>query len=199
MSRIEESLKAYYANEMKDRAGRELGDERTKHVAAFVNHLRATRASAVLEVGCGAGRDGLILSAGGCAYTGVDLSPAAVQICHDQGLEAVEGSASDLPFTPDSFDAAWSMSTLMHLDGDGFTQAIQELGRVVRRGGAVAIGVWGHTTSREWTSPDGRYFNHRSDVQLQDELHVLGDVVAFDTWNWFGDGGHYQWARVATR
>lgn len=198
MSRIEEDLKAYYAREIKGRAGRELGDERTARVAEFINHLRATRAHTVLEVGCGAGRDGLALVGSGCAYTGVDLSPAAVQTCRERGLAAVEGSATDLPFAPDSFDAAWSMSTLMHLPGDGFTRALQELGRVVGGGGTIEIGVWGHTTNREWTSPDGRYFNHRTDDQLQNELQALGDLVSFDTWNWFEDGGHYQCARVVT-
>ena len=199
MTRVEDSLKAFYAGEMKDRAVRALGDDRTDRVRAFTDHLRASRAQALLEVGCGAGRDGVILSESGCAYAGVDLSPAAVQTCRDRGLNAVEASAIDLPFNDDSFDAAWSMSTLMHLPGDGFARAIQELGRVVRSGGMVEIGVWGHTSSREWTSPDGRYFNHRSDEQFQHDLDVLGNVVAFDTWNWFEDGGHYQWARVVAR
>jgi SAM-dependent methyltransferase len=199
VSRVEESLKAYYDGEMKDRADRALGDDRTDRVRTFTEHLRATEAQTLLEVGCGAGRDGLILSESGCAYIGIDLSPVAVQTCRDTGLNAVEASAIDLPFVDNSFDAAWSMSTLMHLPGDGFTRAAHELGRVVRPGGTVEIGVWGHTTNREWTSPDGRYFNHRSDEQFQRDLQVLGDVVAFDTWNWFGDGGHYQWARVVTR
>ncbi len=198
MGSIEEDLKAYYAHEIKDRGGRELGDERTARVAEFISHLRTTRAQAVLEVGCGAGRDGLALVGSGCAYTGVDLSPVAVQTCRDQGLAAVEGTATDLPFASDFFDAAWSMSTLMHLPGDGFSRAIQELRRVVRSGGTIDIGVWGNTTNRQWTSPDGRYFNHRSDDQLQDELQALGDLVSFDTWNWFEDGGHYQCARVVT-
>lgn len=199
MSGVEESLKAYYAGEMKDRAGRALGDERTDRVRAFADHLRASRAQALLEVGCGAGRDGAILSGSGCAYTGVDLSLVAVQTCRDRGLNTVQASAVDLPFNDDSFDAAWSMSTLMHLPGDGFARAVHELGRVVRSGGTVEIGVWGHTSGREWTSPDGRYFNHRSDEQLQHDLHGLGNVVAFDTWSWFEDGGHYQWARVVAR
>lgn len=199
MSSAEERLKAYYAGEMKERAGRALGHERTARVRTFSEHLRATRAKAVLEVGCGAGRDGLILSESGCAYTGVDLSSAAVQTCRAMGLNAVEGSAIELPFGDDSFAAAWSMSTLMHLHGDGFARAIDELGRVVRPGGAVEIGVWGCASSREWTGPDGRYFNHRSDEQLKDDLHVLGNVVDFDTWAWFEDGGHYQWARVLAR
>jgi SAM-dependent methyltransferase len=122
-----------------------------------------------------------------------------VQTCRDLGLDAVEASAVALPFDGNAFDAAWSMSTLMHLPGDGFPLTVHELARVVRPGGTVEIGVWGHTSNREWTSPDGRYFNHRSDAQLQHELHALGDVVASDTWDWCEDGGHYQWARVVTR
>lgn len=196
MGQIEEDLKAYYAHEISDRAGRQLGDERTARVAEFANHLVAAGAQSVLEVGCGAGRDGLALVRSGFAYTGIDLSSAAVQTCRERGLSAVEGTATDLPFGPDSFDAAWSMSTLMHLPGDGFTRAMTELGRIVRPGGTVEIGVWGHTTNRDWTSPDGRYFKHRSDEQLRGELHVLGHLVSFDTWNWFEDGGHYQCARV---
>ncbi len=147
MSRAEEDLKTFYASEMKHRAARPLGEERTARVTAFAEQLRAARASTLLEVGCGAGRDGLVLSGSGCTYTGVDLSAAAVQICRDQGLHALEASATTLPFADDSFDAAWSMSTLMHLPGPGFDQ----------------------------------------------------DVVAFETWDWFDDGGHYQFARVVAR
>lgn len=199
MRDVDANLKSFYNDEMQDRAGRALGDERGRRVRAFTDHLRAQEAEALLEVGCGAGRDGLILSESGCDYTGVDLSSTAVQMCRDLGLNALEGTATGLPFMDNVFDAAWSMSTLMHLPGDGFDRAIRELRRVVRPGGVVEIGVWGHTDNREWTSPDGRYFKHRSDEQLQDVLQDLGQVAAFDTWDWFDDGGHYQWARVITR
>ena len=199
MSGAEEDLKACYATEMKDRAVRPLGDERTARVTAFAKRLHTLATSTVVEVGCGAGRDGLIFSESGCSYTGVDLSPAAVQTCRDRGLYAVEASATDLPFADDYFDAAWSMSTLMHLPGDGFDVAVAELRRVVKPGGLVAIGVWGHTTDREWTKPDGRFFKHRSDEELHTRLHDLGDVVAFETWDWFEDGGHYQFAQIQAR
>ena len=85
---------------MKDRADRALGDNRTDRVRTFTEHLCANQARTLLEVGCGAGRDGLILSESGCAYTGIDLSPVAVQTCRDKGLNAVEASAIDLPFGP---------------------------------------------------------------------------------------------------
>lgn len=194
--RVDEDLKAFYSVEMEDRVGRALDPERAERVRAFADHLRSSGARTVLEVGCGAGNDGLVLSGSGCAYTGVDLTPAAVRICRDRGLDAVEASAVDLPFADDSFDAAWSMSTLMHLPADGLAQALSELRRVVRSGCTVEIGVWGHRIPGERTRPDGRYFRHRSDEQLQEELRVLGPVVAFDTWKWDAEGKHYQWARV---
>lgn len=199
MSDIDASLRSFYDNELGDRARRALGDEREARVRAFTDHLHAHGAKALLEVGCGAGRDGLILCRSGCDYIGVDLSSTAVQTCRDLGLHAVQATATSLPFLDNAFDAAWSMSTLMHLPGDGFDQAIRELRRVVRPGAVVEIGVWGHTSNREWISPDGRYFNHRSDEQLQDVLLDLGQVAAFDTWDWRDDGGHYQWARIFTR
>lgn len=199
MSGPEEDLRKFYASEMRDRAVRPLGVDRTARVSAFAEEVCAARAAKVLEVGCGAGRDGLLLGKSGCAYAGVDVSPEAVQICRERGLNALEASATNLPFVGDSFDAAWSMSTLMHLPGRGFDQAISELGRVIRPGGLLAIGVWGHTSSRVWTKDDGRYFRHRSDAELQQALRVLGDVVGFETWDWYEDGGHYQFARVLAR
>ncbi len=44
-----------------------------------------------------------------------------------------------------------------------------------------------------------RYFRHRCDDALQRVLRVLGEVVDFETWDWFEDRGHYQFARVVTR
>ena len=93
------------------------------------------------------------------------------------------------------------MSTLMHLDGDGFERALAEIARVVRPGGLVEIGLWGCDEEGEWTDPHGRYFRHRTDDDVRRLLAVIGAVEAFDTWDRRDDGVHYQWARVtaATR
>jgi len=191
-------LRRFYDAEMRERAGRPLGAARERIADDFGRLLRIEQRSRLLEVGCGAGRDGQRLAGSGMAYTGVDLSATAVRICRDLGLAAVEASATALPFADDSFDAAWSMSTLMHLAGDGFGQAVRELVRVLQPGGIVEIGVWGHTETREWIAPDGRFFNQRSDSELLRELRPLGEVEAFETWGGEDGGGHYQWVRVRT-
>lgn len=195
-SSVAADLKAFYDAEMPARATRPLGEERAAHVAEFADLAARTGRRSVLEVGCGAGRDGRLLREAGLAYVGLDLSTQATRTCRALGLPVVEGSATGLPFAAASLDAAWSMSTLMHLPEDGFARAVEELRRVVRPGGLVEVGVWGHTADGERISPDGRYFRHRTDETLRRELARLGALRAFATWDWFEDGGHYQWARV---
>jgi SAM-dependent methyltransferase len=196
MKGIEDQLRAYYDREMGKRARRPLGEEREAHLTEFVRLCRGEGLASVVEVGCGAGRDGKVLAAAGLAYRGLDLSPAAVAICRELGLDAREGSALDLPFGDDEFDAGWSMSTLMHLPGDGLATALAELKRVVRPGGLLEVGVWGGDADGEWTDEHGRYFRSRTDDGLCSLLAEVGEVVAFETWSRFDDGGHYQWARV---
>lgn len=196
---VSAALKAFYDTEMVDRATRPLGDDRSRCLAQFMATAHEMGCRSVLEVGCGAGRDGVQLAAAGFDYTGVDLSTTAVQLCQERGLTAVEAVATDLPFAVDSFDAVWSMSTLMHLPGLGLQLALQEIARVTRAGGLVGIGVWGHLSDREWTSPDGRFFQQRTDETLRRELSQLGEVTTFETWDWADDGGHYQWATVVVR
>lgn len=196
MSDVAGRLVDYYEQEMAERAHRPLGDERERRLADFVATVRREGLASVVEVGCGAGRDGIVIAEAGLAYTGLDLTPAAVGLCQSLGLDAHVGSATELPFDSGTFDAGWSMSTLMHLPGDEIVGALEELRRVVRQGGLLEVGVWGSDTSREWTDDGGRYFRSRTDDEIVGLLGAVGEVVAFDTWSRFADGGHYQWARV---
>ena len=199
MSERREQLRGFYATEMKDRASRPLGEDRERHLTEFVRECRLRGLTRVVEVGCGAGRDGTVIRDAGLAFQGLDLSAEAVRICVGLDLEAVEGLATDLPFADASFDAGWSMRTLMHLEGDEIVTALSELSRVVRSGGMIEVGVWGHVHDGEHTAADGRYFRHRTDEAFQDLMSAVGAVEAFETWDWQADDAHYQWARVVVR
>jgi SAM-dependent methyltransferase len=196
MDPVQRRLRAFYDNEMPERAHRPLGADRERRLASFLDECAHRNVRSVLEVGCGAGRDGTQIQQAGLAYRGIDLSPVAVEICRDLGLDAREGTATRLPFRDSRFDAAWTMSTLMHLDGNGMEEALAELARVVRPGGLVEIGVWGSTDDRERVDGRDRYFRQRSDDSLRRLLSELGRLDAFETWDWHDDGDHYQWARM---
>lgn len=192
-------MRDYYDAELRSRADRPLTSERGTHLSDFVTECRARYLSSVIEVGCGAGRDGQTMVTHDFDYTGIDLSAVGVEVCQGFGLSAVQASAIDLPFSDRSFDAGWTMSTLMHLPGDDIKLALAELARVIRPGGLLEIGVWGADEPRVRIDDDGRYFRSRTDHQLRELLSAIGDVEAFETWSRFADTGHYQWARVKIR
>lgn len=68
------------------------------------------------DFGSGPGRDGEALQAAGHRFVGIDLAHGNAVLGHRCGLRVVPGSLVAIPIRSSSFDAGWSMSTLMHLD-----------------------------------------------------------------------------------
>lgn len=187
----------FYGDEISDRAARPRSGQRIERLAAFVANCTDLQLHSVVELGAGAGRDGRVIADRGLAYVGVDVTPASVEHCRSLGLEAVVASATNLPFESGAFDACWTMSTLMHLTEAQLDVALREIRRVVRPGGVVEVGVWGHTADFERTDERGRYFHHLSDENSIAAWSRIGEVVAFETWDHHSDGRRYQWARIA--
>lgn len=188
--------RAYYDAELKARIARPLRKERKERIDSFVDMCRTRGVSSVIEVGAGAGRDGVCLRDAGLAYTGVDISQVGVDLCHTRGLNALVATATDLPFGDHTFGAGWSMSMLMHLPGDTIVPALEEMRRVVRPGGVLGIGLWGSTTSSTRIDEHGRLFQQRTDEEVETLFNAMGHVLAFETWRWHDDGGHYQWVAI---
>jgi SAM-dependent methyltransferase len=195
----ESQLRAYYAKEISSRATRELDPRRTDLRSDFIDLLRREQRVSILELGCGAGRDGTALSEAGLDYLGVDLTPESVQHCRRLGLAAEVASVLDLPFADDTFEAGWTMSTLMHLAHDDLGPALAECARVLRPGAPLGIGMWGNATKTTEVSSSEfgeRPFYRTDDDRLRSTLATIGTVERFDTWHWTDTPSHYQVALV---
>ncbi|MFG1816672.1 class I SAM-dependent methyltransferase [Kribbella sp. NPDC049174] len=200
----ESDLISYYTNEVRDRQDRELPDSRVRVRAAYLRHLAAEGRRSVVEIGCGPGRDGEAFAEAGFAYTGVDLAPASVEACRSLGLNAQVGSVLELPFEDATFEAGWTMSTLLHVADADLDQALAEIVRVLRPGAPVGIGLWGDEVGGERVWQDesgfgpGRFFSIRTDSVMQEALARHGTVEQWLSWR-DGDGPmHYQWAVLRT-
>jgi SAM-dependent methyltransferase len=189
-------MRIYYDAELPTRTGLTAGSPRWLHLERFIDACAAENLITVLEVGSGAGHDGILLGAAGLGYTGVDLSAVGTELCRGQGLQAVQASATALPFKDGSFDAVWTMSTLMHLPGEGMEEALREIHRVMRPAGLLEVGVWGADTDGVRIDDRDRYFRQRTDRRLKELVSDIGRLVAFETWDYLPGGGHYQWAQV---
>src|SRR5205809_5533821 len=62
-----------------------------------------------LDVGCGTGVATTVAVELGWSAVGVDVSAELLEVARRRGLEVVEGSAHELPFEDESFDAAISV------------------------------------------------------------------------------------------
>lgn len=99
----------------------------------------------VLDVGCGTGVLASRLADRGYRVTGVD--PSAGMLEHlrqrDTRVEAVQGSATELPFEDGRFDLAMCVAVMHHIaKPEDVRASLGEMVRVTRPGGLVL--VWDH-------------------------------------------------------
>lgn len=130
-------------------------------VSAFLGSL--PRGSLVLDAGCGNGKY-LGLNPD-CFFIGCDISPPLVNICADRGHEVMVADAVNLPYRTGFGDAAISIAVLHHLSTESRRRrAIEELVRVVRKGGLVLITVWAVEQEdkgllNKWTPLSNKYLD----------------------------------------
>ncbi len=93
----------------------------------------------VLDYGCGAGENSVLIAKRGGNVTGVDISPELLEIAaqrmnvHDieNNYEFKVGSAHDLPIEDESVDVVFGMAILHHLD---LELSSKEVFRVLKKG-----------------------------------------------------------------
>ena len=92
----------------------------------------------VVDIGCGEGRLGRILSERGYRVTGVEQSAAVAELAREYH-DVVVADAAALPFPDASFDLAIAFMALH--DMDDMEGAVHEAARVLRRGGHFCIAI----------------------------------------------------------
>ena len=100
----------------------------------------------VLDVACGTGNAALPAARAGADVTGLDLVPELLEGGRKKAaaagveIEWVEGDAEELPFADADFDRVFS--TFGHMFAPRHRQTADEMARVCREGGVIAICCW---------------------------------------------------------
>ncbi len=129
----------------------ELGDVRSREYRAAYRFLESS--PRVLDIACGTGT---FLALRPKTTIGLDINPANVEYCQKRGLEAIVGSALQLPFEDKSFDGVHCSHLIQVFSPADAVQTIREMGRVVKPGGAVVL------TTLNWFP---RFFRHPENVR----------------------------------
>lgn len=147
----------------------------------FIDRFAGSCGPQVLDLGCGPGRDGVLLQGAGKEVIGVDASAAMIEIAHERGLEAVEADIASLPFPGASFDGVWSYTTLLHVPKAEVDVPLSEIARVLKPGGTFALGMIegdteGYRSSSGVDQP--RWFSHYQRDELAERAARHGFTLA---------------------
>lgn len=114
-----------------------------RRVAQALLRTHGFRGGLVLDAGCGTGGTlcWLLDRFPGVRVVGVDLAVEALRYVRRQSaLPVLQGSATQLPFPPSTFDLVVSFDVLQHLpEGRDDVAALREAARVLRPGGFLLV------------------------------------------------------------
>ena len=109
------------------------------------------RDGAIIDIGCGTGRDMAFFESQGISVTGLDLSAGMLAFARQQvhgGLAQM--NMCRIRFREACFDGAWSCACLLHIPKQTAPTALQEMRRVLKRSGMLILSIQeGHAESWE--------------------------------------------------
>ncbi len=100
----------------------------------------------LLDAACGTGNATIPAARSGARTTGLDFAPGLLDIARERAADAmvdidfVEGDVQEMPFEDASFDRV--VSTFGHMFAPDHRRTADEMKRVLRPGGVIAVACW---------------------------------------------------------
>ncbi|HEX8679825.1 MAG TPA: class I SAM-dependent methyltransferase [Chthoniobacterales bacterium] len=175
-------------------------------VAAFHNY----RGKDVLEIGCSIATDGLEFAKNGANYTGIDLTPNAIEMARERfqlfdvpGRFEVANAEERIPFPDETFDHAYSFGVIHHSPVP--ERIVGEIHRVLRKGGTCTVMLYNRSSINYYIEIMflRKLFRHLLRPKWMPSL--LAKVTGFDQWKLEGHREtltknltHEQWVSMNT-
>ena len=133
--------------------------------------------SVVADIGCGPGRDVMMLRARGLRAAGIDMSLGQLRARDVPGL--VQADMRQLPLRAGSVHGIWCWAALVHLPRQVVPQALAEFGRIVRGGGSLSMSIAegdgeGFEVAAAYGSDRRRWFTRYREAELTALLTAAG-------------------------
>lgn len=119
---------------------------------AYIPLLHREERGRILDLGTGFGRNAIPLERHGFEVYGIDISPTAIERCHQlvkKPANYMVASATSLPFPSDYFDFVLDIGCLHCMASEQRIRAVGEICRVLKSGGLLYSRIF-KPRSQEW-------------------------------------------------
>lgn len=132
------------------------GHDVSQNIAALLRHIQGEPPHAILDFGCGPGRDLAAFTALGHRPVGLDGSTrfAAMARAHS-GCEVWEQDFLKLDLPAERFDGVFANASLFHVPGTALPRVLRELHATLKPGGVLFSSIPRGNNEEGWTR--GRY------------------------------------------
>jgi cyclopropane fatty-acyl-phospholipid synthase-like methyltransferase len=182
---LRDNLRKTYDKYAQERESYAISDSKIEIRSNFLSLLQKENKKTLLEIGAGPGRDSKFFQDQGLDVVCIDLSPAMVELCKQKGLTAYVMDMADIQFPAGSFDAVYSMNSLLHLTKSEFPLVLRAVDRLLKREGAIFIGIYGGLDHEGVWEHDlyepKRFFSFFTDEHLKQEITGVFDILSFES------------------
>lgn len=196
MQDTETHLRSYYEEEARRGLRKELVGRRVSERNDFIALLRDEARASMLDFGAGPGGDVGGFVDAGLTCVGLDLALGNGQLAAKKGLTVVQASIAAPPIRPASFQAGWSMSTLMHVPDDQVPATVVAMAASLEPGAPLFVGQWGGGLGVQIDDHniDGeqRLFSLRSFAKNRELLEAVGHIERAEVWPIGDDAWEYH-------
>jgi SAM-dependent methyltransferase len=116
----------------------------TPFYEAVLDETQVGPGTTLLDVGCGGGFAMLLAASRGATVSGIDATPALLDIVHERvpGASLAEGDLEDpLPFDAGEFDVVTAFNSVQYAADP--VAALKSMSHVTKPGGLISVVVWG--------------------------------------------------------
>ena len=201
MDKTTADLRSYYEEEARRRLREKLGRRRVSERNEYISLLQAESRPSVIDFGAGPGLDIDGFVAAGLHAVGLDLAHGNGVLASERGVTVVQASIDAPPIRSGSFQAGWSMSTLMHIPDERMPDTLASMAVVLAPGAPLFVGQWGgHGDEIDNHRIEGeqRLFSLRSFARNRELLAAVGELQRAEILPVGDDGWEYHVMMVRT-
>lgn len=134
---------------------------------------------AVLDAGCGSGRDALHFKALGYEVTAIDASESLCKLASELLDQEVQCVRFDEIVWERRFDAVWACASLLHVPRDELVGVFSKLSHTLKPGGLIYASFKYGDTERE---KDGRNFTDMNESLFEDLMSSVSSLELKQCW-----------------